>query len=584
VGRRSGCVDGRAFGRRALAAACTLVVALGLGLAPSARAGIWTPLPTGTTEAITAIEYQESGRFWFATGSGSIFTRDPATGAFAPTLTGTGTPFTDIRFQDAPGGVGLAVGEAGAIYRSPDGGATWALVAVGAQRPNGCDGTYLPLGRLTSIAFASPTIVYVLGEGRTILRSTDAGMSFTDANTRPGPGFGCRVDEDVTDGAFLPTNPLIGFLVTGAFGSIYGTVDGLASPATRRCSCGPNGIGTIDRLALDGANPNRQWAVNRIGGGGYRRTDDAWSTSVDPTFANLAGTAPAPPVDVAFAGGTVLIAGEAGEILTSRNGSTFYRQRADGPLAAVPWGAVDMATASQGAVGGAGGALVVTDRATSIPDLIAPGGTIAGPANGVAGQPLTFTALVADDPAGSGIDPSSLQWTAPAQPGVGGASATFTFAAAGTYTVRLAFRDRDGNAGAATLDVAVSPAPLPMHVPFPLPTPVRPTTLTLAATPARARTAPFRITVAGRLVLPPTVARAACAGRVVVAFRLGSRALTARPAALALRQGACRYRVAVTLRPGPLGRRPRTVAVSARFAGNGLLLGRRSRILPVRLG
>src|SRR5215218_1732143 len=48
--------------------------ALGLGaMAGPASAGIWSEIPSGTTEEITAIEYQGADRFWYATGSGKIF-------------------------------------------------------------------------------------------------------------------------------------------------------------------------------------------------------------------------------------------------------------------------------------------------------------------------------------------------------------------------------------------------------------------------------------------------------------------------------------------------------------------------------
>jgi hypothetical protein len=48
---------------------------LGFGaMAGPASAGIWSEIPTGTTEEISAIEYQSDTRFWFTTKSGSIYT------------------------------------------------------------------------------------------------------------------------------------------------------------------------------------------------------------------------------------------------------------------------------------------------------------------------------------------------------------------------------------------------------------------------------------------------------------------------------------------------------------------------------
>ena len=50
--------------------------------APASAASIWTEVPSGTTQNITAIEYQSASRFWFTTAAGAIFKRQ-ADGSFA---------------------------------------------------------------------------------------------------------------------------------------------------------------------------------------------------------------------------------------------------------------------------------------------------------------------------------------------------------------------------------------------------------------------------------------------------------------------------------------------------------------------
>ena len=82
--------------------------ALALGAtATTASAGIWTPINSGTTSEITAIEYQSDTRFWFTTSTGAIFTRQP-NGSFVQTLAPTFVALNDIESQNG-GNVGLSV-------------------------------------------------------------------------------------------------------------------------------------------------------------------------------------------------------------------------------------------------------------------------------------------------------------------------------------------------------------------------------------------------------------------------------------------------------------------------------------------
>ena len=75
--------------------------------APASAASIWTEVPSGTDQNITAIEYQSASRFWFTTAAGAIFKRQ-ANGSFAQVRAAGGVPLNDIEFNS--GGVGFAVG------------------------------------------------------------------------------------------------------------------------------------------------------------------------------------------------------------------------------------------------------------------------------------------------------------------------------------------------------------------------------------------------------------------------------------------------------------------------------------------
>ena len=98
-------------------------------IAQPASASIWTEIPSGTTQNITAIEYQSASRFWFTTVAGAIFKRQP-NGTFAQVARPAGgVPLNDIEFQ-AGGQIGLAVGNGGLVLRSTNGGDTWTPITA----------------------------------------------------------------------------------------------------------------------------------------------------------------------------------------------------------------------------------------------------------------------------------------------------------------------------------------------------------------------------------------------------------------------------------------------------------------------
>ena len=91
-------------------------------IAQPASASIWTEIPSGTTQNITAIEYQSATRFWFTTSAGAIYTRQP-NGTFARSPGPVAESRSTTSSSRAGGQIGLAVGSAGLVLRSVNGGA-----------------------------------------------------------------------------------------------------------------------------------------------------------------------------------------------------------------------------------------------------------------------------------------------------------------------------------------------------------------------------------------------------------------------------------------------------------------------------
>lgn len=375
-----------------------LASALGaLGLATSAgqaQAASWTEVPSGTTEEITAIEYQSATRFWFTTSSGSIFRRLPD-GSFTRAKDPTGVTLNDIEFQ-AGGNVGLAVGNGGQVFRSDDAGTTWSA-NLGAGIPVSRKGTAFadctapePLGDVYSVRFAGDGRAWIFAEGSQLARSSGTAATvgqagtWSDANWRDVTGNDrtsddtCKVNppygDGYSDGFFVPSNPDVGYIVAVSFSTAFLTADNLTSAAAQRTDDAGNAGSTQRKLAGDPGNPSRMWSVAPEDYGisvtGY--TSDGFQNTQRWTMGNDAARTFALPYDVDYNGGTVLAAGDAGMIVNSVDGATFYYTDATGSLTTTGWRAVGLAGATEGAVGGVGGRLALTSTANAIPPVTAP--------------------------------------------------------------------------------------------------------------------------------------------------------------------------------------------------------------------
>jgi hypothetical protein len=460
---------------RRIAAVLAVAVSIGagLGLAQTASAGIWTPIASGTSATIQAIDYQAADRFWFATSAGQLAYRKPDGSFGFGTGPGPGVVFNAIAFQ--PGtAVGIAVGDLDNVWRTTNGGVSWTKLAVTTNSNDECAAvgpSAEAVGSLYAVAWGANGVVYLGGDKGTVLRSQNSGASFTEINKNSagcqigGSGSGpTRVDISdiqVIDSSGGRASEVVYFQGRDAFGPFYVTGDGLLSEATFRPS-GPNGTEENTHFVADPTSPNRVWSTNQCGFSCFvRSTDGMASDDCVCTLANQGSSGnQTDHYDIDFAGGTVLAVGNGGMIEQSVDGVDFFYNRADAPNAITAWRAVSLLDGANAAVGGLGGALVVSTQANAIPDIVAPAGTVTGPVTAIAGQPATYTANVADNAGGSGIDPASFTWSATGVPAATGNPVALTFPSAGYYVVRVDFKDRSGNPASATLSVQVGSAPV----------------------------------------------------------------------------------------------------------------------------
>lgn len=349
-----------------------------------AAAGIWTEVPSGASSTITAIEYQSDARLWFTTANGEIWRRRADLGGFERVRNATGLALNDIEFQ--PGGlIGLAVGVGGTVVRSTDGGANWAAVPaagipvsnIGDGSGNKCTSTE-PLGDVNFVRFAGPGRVWIGGPRRQLATSqpvdpANAGAIGTwyDANRKSVPvaGDNCYVEQSDGFADLFAAGPDVLYIAAAGSDAAILSPDDMRSETTTLGGEVANGLTTAGTMAGDPGSPNRQWGVSPApyGNSTMQYTEDGWGTSRWVTLLDESAH-PWPgvgPYDVAFNGGTVLAAGNGNFVVHSTNGRDFWWNGADG--AGADWRAVALASATQGAIGGVGGRLMLTTQATALP-------------------------------------------------------------------------------------------------------------------------------------------------------------------------------------------------------------------------
>lgn len=546
-------------------AALALAAAGALCVPAQASAGSWTRVASGTASSITGIEYQSAARFWFVTGSGEIFKRQP-NGSFARTGNFPGVSLARIAFQPS-GNIGIAVGDKGEIYRSTNAGASWAAVARPSGRNDACTGAE-PLARAFSVRWAGNGAVYIAGGGNKLLRSTN-GSTWSDVNSRTG---GCKAKFNTSSGPgisdtfFVPASPNRGWMIGAYFGETYFAANVTAATAfARQGSSNVNGYDQPKRLVGDPGDPNRQWAVaiGEDGNGSYLgRTNDGWSSNGGWSFSGpRAPGGRKAQFDLAYAGGTVLSVGDGDQIETSTDGSTFFWTPSG---TGANWRSVDLADGNNAAVGGLGGVLAFSGNAATLPDIAPPAGTLTPPKTVEAGWPTRFTVRATD--VGAGLDPKGFAWTPSPSSGAksrtGGGTIDLTFPKLGVFGLGVIFRDRAGNTGTAHATVRV----VKPDVRF-----TKPGGKSPIGRPSRGRLTKLR--VRGQLNLPAGVKRSrACRGNITITVngkrrvrgKLRYRNVATRKARVSSKS--CRYNKSLRFRRSRI--RGRTIKVVLEFPGN----------------
>jgi photosystem II stability/assembly factor-like uncharacterized protein len=345
-------------------------VAFALALIPAANAAaasIWTPVASGTGGTISAIATPKAGEVVFTTTAGKIF-HSTVGGAFAEASLNLpmALAFDDVAMSP-DGTVGIAVGEAGSIYRSGDSGANWNRVNGTTAWTGECGGgsNSVLAENLFSVHFASASVIYVTGANDDVLKSVNGGTTFSEVNK---DSSSCLIHSSIGDSAWREPN--VGYLVSNYFGALWRTTDGFGGGVggTTQIGSSVNGFEGRDRLALDADDPLRMWATNPgLGTSYFRYSVNGGVNWESPTLTD--GATKTSFLDLASGIGTNVVAvGAGGAIYTTTNGVNFVPQPADAPNAANTWEAVAFQPGSATAwVGGTNGVLLTTAQANFEP-------------------------------------------------------------------------------------------------------------------------------------------------------------------------------------------------------------------------
>jgi len=451
---------------------CAALTALLIAIAPAAPAvalPAWESVTSGTTDTITALEYQGETRAWYGTADGRFGYADES-GAFHVSPTSfPGQEIADMDFSwFSP--TGFAVSTSGRVFRTTDAGRNWSDLTASLPTVNGsCSGAFFPraVPRLTAVEWTYSTSVVLVGGGTgpsasepVVIRSIDAtspSPSFENWGRLPSAPW-CKLGttgEWLSDVFSLPVSANQLTFVAGD-GTLWRSPDGLARPVAPFAELRGN-AGTAPRIAVDHSASNRVWAIDRgCAGVCFLRSTTG---GTDPQPMTIAGPAQlASELNaIDYVTNSVIAVGEDGAILRSTDGTTAVPLPAESPHATTDWRAVSTLDHSHALVGGAGGALIKAVPWVLLPDRQPPTGRVTGPASVPAGSSATFTVVELDDPSpGSGVDPASVTWTSTAVGSGSGPAATIAFPFPGLYAVRAEFKDRAGNVGSASAEVIVT--------------------------------------------------------------------------------------------------------------------------------
>lgn len=439
--------------------------------------------------------------------------------SFAPAVA-TAPASAGLAVDPADPDIVWSVGEFETVHRSGDGGATWQTLT--ASIPDSFRATDIEIAPASG---AGPSVVYLAGEESFVLASSNQGQSWTPLATGLPGG-----SNDVGDVAIDPADPLHLYAAMDLNAIVYESINGGATWTPTFGTDEVNNPSALDVVQVDAVTFDTDGALLIATGWSFDESGRVYRS----TDGGLSFTAFDPPMDEVYNDANALLADAQGIHVATNDA-----------------GVIDLVRSSDLGVSVAAPAAAVVGKPFAVTVTV----TATGPdkATGVVVTvPLPAGTTVQGGGCTSG---ATISCAVDAADGTG--SATFTVVAsttgakAFTATVDGAQADQaaanNTDSGSVTVNRAASK-------------------LTLKAKPRRDATAPHSFVLSGALARSDGIP-VACGGKVKVTVTDRATAVKSKKVKLALRKGACAYRLPLSFRKAPADRL--TAAVT--YAGNATL-------------
>lgn len=193
-------------------------------------AGVWewqSPLPQGNR--LTAVEAAPGGALWAVGAAGTLLRSEDGGASWVSSGPKLDTDLLDVDFVD--GLTGWAVGRDGQCLHTVDGGASWERRTIAAAD-------------LTAVQFVSPTAGFVARDDGAVMRTGDAGSTWSEHVVSGASSLTDLSFVDATTG-----------WACGPWGTVFATTDGGATWVQRASA------GAADLYGIAFADAQTGWAV-----------------------------------------------------------------------------------------------------------------------------------------------------------------------------------------------------------------------------------------------------------------------------------------------------------------------------------
>jgi photosystem II stability/assembly factor-like uncharacterized protein len=136
----------------------------------------WTPQPSGTSKTLHGVSFPDPNNGWAVGAAGLILRTQDGGATWSAQPSGTASSLTRVQFLSS--GIGWAVGANGTILFTASGGSSWTAQASGTS------------ATLRGLSFVNTAEGWAVGDHGTILHTTDSGTTWTPQTSGTSTSLG----------------------------------------------------------------------------------------------------------------------------------------------------------------------------------------------------------------------------------------------------------------------------------------------------------------------------------------------------------------------------------------------------------